>query len=228
MSHKEILSKLPDACYSVSDYSGDVIFLKKGELGYYSTPYSDPDRSTNRDIVNHLNAELGVSRAQEQAMKAGSLFGWDIPAIDPDRWSSQEASPSAAVGSLIDDEKAFSLNNGEYFLYIQTYEDGYDYTIYHNDYSEFDGGQLDNPELSIGEAALEIINDFSNRKGAFHVEVYDPDLLQEAVYEVEGSKAAALLSSVSATPLDHRIENAQSRSRETQNTAAEKSEERSE
>jgi hypothetical protein len=228
MAQEDILSKLPDACYSVSDYNGDVIFLKKGELGYYSTPYSDSDRSINREIVNHLNAELGVSWAQEQAMKVGSLFGWNVPAIDPDRWSPHDTFYSVPAENSLDDEKAFSLNNGEYFLYIQTYEDGYDYTIYHKDYSEYDGGQLDNPELTIEEAAFDIINDFSKTKGALHVEAYDPDLLQESVYEAEGITVAETLSSVTTTPLDQRLESAQARSREIQNSATQKSEERAE
>ena len=228
MSQQEFLSKLPDACYSVSDSSGDVIFLKKGELGYYLTPYSVSERTANRDIADYLNAQLGISRAQEQAMKAGSLFGWNIPAVNPDLWSSSERSHTVSSASMSDDEKAFSLNNGEYFLYIQTYESGYDYTIYQQDYSEFDGGQLDNPDLSISEAALEIINDFTKMKGVLHVAAYDPDLLQESVYEVECASTAALFSSAPASSLDNRIKDAQAQSNDYRQSEAQKCDERSE
>lgn len=214
MSQDHILSKLPDACYSTSDYSGEVILIKKGETGYYSTPYSDPDRNKNREIADLLNAQLAVSRAQEQAMKAGSIFGWNIPAVDPDHWVPQDGAPISPPTSEYDDEKAFSLNNGEYFLYIQTCESGYDYTIYHGDYLEYDGGQLDEPSMSIGEAALYIINDFSCDRGAFHIETYDPDVLQEAVYEVEATKAAEIITAAQAGQLQKRIEEAQVRSTE--------------
>ncbi len=53
-------------------------------------------------------------------------------------------------------EAAYRLESGEY-LYIQTSETGYDYTLYGPDYKELDGGQLDNPYLSLAEAGKEIL-----------------------------------------------------------------------
>lgn len=53
-------------------------------------------------------------------------------------------------------EAAYRLENGDY-LYIQTSETGYDYTLYGHDYKELDGGQLDNPSLSLVEAGKEIL-----------------------------------------------------------------------
>ena len=53
-------------------------------------------------------------------------------------------------------EAAYRLENGDY-LYIQTSETGYDYTLYGPDYKELDGGQLDNPGLSLAEAGKEIL-----------------------------------------------------------------------
>ena len=53
-------------------------------------------------------------------------------------------------------EAAYRLESGEY-LYIQTSETGYDYTLYGPDYKELDGGQLDNPDLSLVEAGKEIL-----------------------------------------------------------------------
>ena len=53
-------------------------------------------------------------------------------------------------------EAAYRLESGEY-LYIQTSETGYDYTLYGPDYKELDGGQLDNPGLTLAEAGKEIL-----------------------------------------------------------------------
>ena len=53
-------------------------------------------------------------------------------------------------------EAAYRLESGDY-LYIQTSETGYDYTLYGPDYKELDGGQLDNPGLSLVEAGKEIL-----------------------------------------------------------------------
>ena len=53
-------------------------------------------------------------------------------------------------------EAAYRLESGDY-LYIQTSETGYDYTLYGPDCKELDGGQLDNPDLSLAEAGKEIL-----------------------------------------------------------------------
>ena len=54
-------------------------------------------------------------------------------------------------------EATYRLENGDY-LYIQTSETGYDYTLYGPDYKELDGGQLDNPDLTLAEAGKEILS----------------------------------------------------------------------
>ncbi|GFE42469.1 YodL domain-containing protein [Streptococcus canis] len=53
-------------------------------------------------------------------------------------------------------ETAYLLENGNY-LYIQTCETGYDYTLYQPDFTDLDGGQLYNPEISIEKARDEIL-----------------------------------------------------------------------
>ena len=54
-------------------------------------------------------------------------------------------------------EAAYRLESGDY-LHIQTSETGYDYTLYGPDYKELDGGQLDNPDLTLAEAGKEILS----------------------------------------------------------------------
>lgn len=76
-------SDLPEVCYSILPSTGDVIIIKHGESGYYRCEYSTEDKAFNREFANDRNANLGVSKAQVEAMLAGSMYGWDVPAADP-------------------------------------------------------------------------------------------------------------------------------------------------
>ena len=76
-------SDLPEVCYSILPSTGDVIIIKHGESGYYRCEYSTEDKAFNREFANDRNANLGVSKAQIEAMLAGSMYGWDVPAADP-------------------------------------------------------------------------------------------------------------------------------------------------
>lgn len=74
---------LPEVCFSILPSTGDVIIIKHGESGYYRCEYSTEDKAFNREFANDRNANLGVSKAQVEAMLAGSMYGWDVPAADP-------------------------------------------------------------------------------------------------------------------------------------------------
>ena len=76
-------SDLPEVCFSILPSTGDVIIIKRGESGYYRCEYSTEDKAFNREFANDRNANLGVSKAQVEAMLAGSMYGWDVPAADP-------------------------------------------------------------------------------------------------------------------------------------------------
>ena len=76
-------SSLPEQCYSVLLDTGELIIIKKGESGYYRTDIDMGDKAENRVLADEYNTKLGISRAQEQAMSAGSMFGWAVPAADP-------------------------------------------------------------------------------------------------------------------------------------------------
>ena len=76
-------SDLPEVCFSILPSTGDVIIIKHGESGYYRCEYSTEDKAFNREFANDRNANLGVSKAQVEAMLAGSMYGWDVPATDP-------------------------------------------------------------------------------------------------------------------------------------------------
>ena len=76
-------SDLPEVCYSILPSTGDAIIIKHGESGYYRCEYSTEDKAFNREFANDRNANLGVSKAQVEAMLSGSMYGWDVPAADP-------------------------------------------------------------------------------------------------------------------------------------------------
>ena len=76
-------SSLPEQCYSNLLDTGAVVILKRGETGYYKTDIPFTDRESARALVEEYNSKLGVSKAQLEAMKAGSMFGFHVPAADP-------------------------------------------------------------------------------------------------------------------------------------------------
>lgn len=81
-------SSLPEKCFSVLESTGEMIVITKGEKGY--TPMGIfPQDTSPREGVTAANAANGVTKAQEAAMVAGSMFGWDTPAADPKNYDEQ-------------------------------------------------------------------------------------------------------------------------------------------
>jgi hypothetical protein len=76
-------SSLPEKCYSALLDTGMIVILKRGETGYYKTDIPYTDKESARQLVDEYNGKLGVSKAQAEAMKAGSMFGFAVPAADP-------------------------------------------------------------------------------------------------------------------------------------------------
>lgn len=76
-------SSLPEQCYSVLPDTGELIIIKKGESGYYRTDIDMGSKAENQALADEYNAKSGVGKAQEQAMSAGSMFGWAVPVADP-------------------------------------------------------------------------------------------------------------------------------------------------
>lgn len=72
---------------------------------------------------------------------------------------------------------------GKGYIAIQSTDEGWDYTIYHNDYSVMDGGQLDAPELTIQEAREQILEAHHLEKGRRTMQDYD--LVMDKAAEAE-------------------------------------------
>ena len=85
-------------------------------------------------------------------------------------------------------ETAYLLENGNY-LYIQTCETGYDYTLYQPDFTDLDGGQLDNPEISIEKARDEILKMHElSGQGLTELSIDDFERMQEEASQEKESE----------------------------------------
>ena len=66
-----------------------MVILKRGETGYYKTDIPHTSKEEARALVEEYNRKLGVTRAQEEAMKGGSMSGFDKPIADPANYDAQ-------------------------------------------------------------------------------------------------------------------------------------------
>lgn len=73
------LAKLPEMCATRLLSTSEPIVIKRGEVGFWPMP----DGMT----IDGINSLFGATPAQIAAMEAGSMFGWDVPGADPDRYT---------------------------------------------------------------------------------------------------------------------------------------------
>lgn len=81
-------SSLPEKCFSTLESTGEMIVITKGEKGYTPTGIY-PQSDSPKNGASALNAANCVTKAQEAAMVAGSMFGWETPAADPKNYDEQ-------------------------------------------------------------------------------------------------------------------------------------------
>lgn len=75
-------SSLPEKCFSVLPSSDELIIIERGTKGY--TPSGmHIEGKTAREAADISNDTIGVTKAQETAMLAGSMFGFEVPGADP-------------------------------------------------------------------------------------------------------------------------------------------------
>ena len=83
---------LPGYCFSVLPSTGEMIRISRNEPGYYPCYTQGMSPGAVRFRVNDENELRQITRAQEEAMLGGSLYGWDTPAAKP--WNyNQDGTP---------------------------------------------------------------------------------------------------------------------------------------
>lgn len=81
-------NSLPHVCYGKVPEKRAIVMFERGFDGYRSASAITKGR-TNQKLVDELNSELGVSKAQAAAMQGGATLGWDTPAADPKNYDEQ-------------------------------------------------------------------------------------------------------------------------------------------
>lgn len=75
-------SDLPEKCFVYVETADEIGVVTKGEKGYVPLRQK-PEGLSAREGSMILNETQGISKAQAEAMKEGSLFGWASPSADP-------------------------------------------------------------------------------------------------------------------------------------------------
>ena len=75
--------QMPRICWSRLKSTNEIVLLRYGVKGYFPFPMERPLPQNTQQVVDELNQDVDISKAQAAAMEAGSLFGWNIPAADP-------------------------------------------------------------------------------------------------------------------------------------------------
>lgn len=74
-------SSLPEQCYVYVQTENEIGIVKKGESGYYKTDIEGGKPSERKALADEYNCKSGVTKAQAEAMKAGSMFAGIRPPL---------------------------------------------------------------------------------------------------------------------------------------------------
>ena len=154
----------------ITTIDGHLAQLQKERQAQQEQPQAAPlEQAAEQPDPDSVFSKLPPEQQQEMSASVKAmlqtLIDADLKSTDEVSQGTKEAAQAqgftiAGDGTLepakAPQEAAYRLESGEY-LYIQTSETGYDYTLYGPDYKELDGGQLDNPDLSLAEAGKEIL-----------------------------------------------------------------------
>lgn len=79
---------------------------------------------------------------------------------------------------VMGEEAAWQVGR-DHYLAIQTCDDGYDYTLFDENYVEIDGGQVDNPDMTMIEVRQDILESFNLAHRELRAMVYE-DVMEQA------------------------------------------------
>jgi hypothetical protein len=91
---------LPEACLTLLPSNGNLIYIERGQQGYHTSNWDTGDSAQNRCIADEYNQKRGITKAQEEAMLNGSMFGWDVPAADPKRYENHQPEVNAGYAII--------------------------------------------------------------------------------------------------------------------------------
>ena len=87
--------QLPEYCYSVLPSNTQLIRIDRHGSGYNPVRIGDEQRHVfgeeARSLANELNKAGNISPSIRSAMESGSMFGWGIPAADPEHEINKQA-----------------------------------------------------------------------------------------------------------------------------------------
>lgn len=88
----DTLARLPSRCAIDNGFEGAYVVVIKGMTGYLSEPLTEAQaRHFNRHQRNlEPNAYDPTRESTQEAMRTGSMFGWEVPGIDPAMWIKKE------------------------------------------------------------------------------------------------------------------------------------------
>lgn len=189
--------------YMVCQYFG--IETGENSFGYVASYCKDRELSELRACLNTINKTAGsmIAGIEKHFAEVCKEQGIDlseqkkepeqtIPAAEEPAAEKPAAPEPDPMDQLAPVQEKLLLLDEVVYLYLQTTEGGYDYTLYDKDtLRQMDGGQLDAPELPLSTAALKICE--MHDLGGQSIK-YAPlamiETLQEAAYQQMQEAAA--------------------------------------
>lgn len=82
-------SSLPNLCYTINPENEKLIIITKGEKEFTDVTDERNTPEQNRKLAEGHNSEMGLTKAQEEAMLGGIINGWQTPSANPQNYNEQ-------------------------------------------------------------------------------------------------------------------------------------------